>query len=40
MRYGLTKASAYLRRYERKSPGSICFLGSQCLLCGVKPVHV
>ena len=26
MRYGLVKASAYLRGYERKSPGSICFL--------------
>ncbi|GAB6959433.1 DUF2284 domain-containing protein [Prevotella aurantiaca JCM 15754] len=37
MRYGLVKASAYLRGYERKSPGSICFLGSQCLLCGDKP---
>ena len=37
MRYGLTKASAYLRRYEHKYPGSICFLGSQCLLCGNKP---
>ena len=32
MRYGLIKASAYLRSYERKFPGSICFLGSQCLL--------
>jgi len=37
MRYGLIKASAYLRSYERKFPGSICFLGSQCLLCGNKP---
>lgn len=37
MRFGLTKASAYLRKYERRSPGSICFLGSRCLLCGTKP---
>lgn len=37
MRYGLTKASAYLRSYERKSPDSLCFLGSMCLLCGNKP---
>ena len=32
MRYGLTKASAYLRRYEHKYPGSICFLGSHCFV--------
>ncbi|WP_028896336.1 DUF2284 domain-containing protein [Prevotella sp. HUN102] len=37
MKFSLTKASAYLRKYERKYPGSICFLGSRCLLCGSKP---
>lgn len=37
MKYALTKASAYLREYERLSPGSLCFLGSRCLLCGSQP---